>query len=438
MPKKSVDEPIIEFRPKLPKLSLNERKVLELLVQACRLIVPIYLEQEKQAKVKIDREEIERAAKTNPSLLSRYTVIEKINGKLVAIPYHIKYTKLLAPIVKKLYEAAKITDSNQFGKALRTQAKALLTGSYDEATIAWLRTKPYILDISIGPLHHFDDQLLFSKASYHAWMGVVEQEGTDRLNNYKSVILSARRRVITPGERIEAAKIRAKVLDVLLFSGLMARTKFVGLNLPINIGIVEKYGAQVTLFNQPNDLRIKEQISPTFKKIFSRGFKQGFDPEDLRRGYLRITAIHELAHSYLYYKNSMQNLQDLFPTISELAATILGLRLSGTLLLKERITNKQLESMVVTFICRSIYLMEGKKQSKFLLNYAIGGTIFINFMLESGALQQFDHSISVNFTKIFVSINDLLHILEKLLARGTRKDTESFIHKYSASSEFAF
>ncbi len=430
---KQNSQPLIEFNPKLPKLSKNESQVLKLLVEAGRLIVPIYLEQEKQVDLKIDKKEVEQAVKKDPNILSPYSVIEKLDGKLVAIPYHVKYAKFLKPIAEKLEQAAKIAENKEFGRALKIQAKALLDGSYEQAIAAWLGMKPYILDISIGPLHHYDDQLMLSKASYHAWVGIIDKEGTDRLNNYKIITLSARRRVLVPRERIEldSDKIKAKVIDVVIYSGIMAKTKFVGLNLPMDVNIVEKYGAQVTLFNQPNDLRLKEQILPSFRKLFSKEYQKSFSLEDLRRGYLRTTALHELAHSYLYYKDSADNLQDLFQVIYELAATVLGLRLAGVLLLKDRITNKQLESMIVAFTSRSFFQMERGTNARFMSNYALGGTIFVNFMLESGALKKSNSLITINFTKIFVSLHELSNILESLLSDGTRKDVEVFIKKYS-------
>src|SRR3989338_8992111 len=98
----SNNQPLIEFNPKLPKLSKNEKDVLKLLVEAGRLIVPLYLEQEKQVKTTIGKEEIEQAGKKDPSVLSPYTVVEKKDGKLVATPYHIKYEKFLKPIADKL------------------------------------------------------------------------------------------------------------------------------------------------------------------------------------------------------------------------------------------------------------------------------------------------------------------------------------------------
>lgn len=426
------DYPLLEFNPKLPRLSNSEKAVLKLLVEAGRLIVPIYLEQEKDA-AKVDRKEIEEAGKKDATILSPYTVVEKVNGKIIAIPYHIKYIKFLEPISEKLNQAANITDNKEFGKALKVQAEALLSGSYNQVAIAWLKTKPYIFDISIGPLQHFDNKLFFSKASYHAWIGIVEREGTERFNNYKAIVLRVRRRALVPKERIDNLdKVKAKVLDVVLFSGLMARTKFVGINLPMDAKLVEEYGSEVTLFNQPNDLRVKEMILPAFNQIFSTGFKQGFSKEDLRSGYLRNVALHELAHSFLYYRNATINLEEFFPVIHELAATVLGLIMAGSLLLKDRITTKQLESMIVAFISRSFFLKE-KSNNVSMSNYILGSATFINFMLESGAIKRSKGLFYPNLTKIFVSLHDLLHILESLLANGLRKDAESFVKKYQHS-----
>ncbi len=422
--------PLIEFNPKLPKLTKNEKDVLKLLVEAGRLIAPLYLEQEKQ--VRPSKKEIEKAGKKDPNILSPHTVIEKVDGKIIAIPYHVKYEKFLKPIVDKLIEVSKLTHNKQFGRFLKLQAKALLDGSYEEATAASLQMKPYILDISIGPIEYFDDQLFFGKASYQCWVGVVLPERTERLSLYKDITLSTQRKALIPGERIENQNnVKAKVDDIVLLSGLMARTKFVGVNLPMNLKTVEKYGSEVTLFENVNDLRMQEQTLPIFNKIFSPEFRQGFSSEDLRRASLRYVALHEIAHNYLYYKNAFNNLGDLLPSLYELSATVLGMRIAGSLLVKDIITNKQLESMIIAFICRSYYLIENSKKTKTMVNYALGGEIFINFVLTSGALKQYKGLTIPNFMKIFVSLHDLFYILEQLLFSGTRKEAEAFIKKYA-------
>ncbi len=425
------DQPLIEFNPKLPKLSKNEKEVLQLLIEAGKLIVPIYLEQEKQLTKKISKEEIEKVAEKDPSIFSPFTVVEKVNGRVVTIPYHIKYAKFLRPIVDKLIRASELTENKAFSKFLKLQSKALLDGSYEEPSAAWLNMKPYILDIFIGPVEHFDSQLFFGKAAYQSWVGVVDIENSKEVNYYKNILLNTRRDAIIPGEKItNYSKVKAKVDNLILFSGLMARTQFVGVNMPKNLKVFEKYGSEVTLFNQVHDKRMKEQIVPSFNKVFSSEFRMGFEYEDLRKGSFRYIALHELAHNYLYYKNAFTNLSDLLPIIYEISATLLGMRIAGSLLLKDVITSKELESMIITFISRSLYLMEKSKVNKSIINYAIGGVIFINFMLESGALKQYRGLAIPNFMKIFVSIHDLSYSLEQILASGTRKDAEALIKKY--------
>ncbi|MBI4038697.1 hypothetical protein HY384_01945 [Candidatus Daviesbacteria bacterium] len=425
-----MEKPLIKFNPKLPKLSKNEQSVLKLLVEAAELIAPIYQQQEKQIQVKVNKKELEIAAKRNPNLLSPYTIIEKSNGKLVAIPYHIKYAKLLKPVVDKLIEASNFTENKNFANLLKIQAKALLEGTQEDAIATWLKTKPYILDISIGPVEHHDDRLFHAKASYQAWVGVLDLEATKRVEYYKQIVLSGRRKDLLPGRLENYHEVRTRVDNVVIFSGHMARTKFVGVNLPMNPKLVEKYGSEITLFTQVNDLRSKEQIWPIFNKNFSFALRQGFNFEDLRRGNFDYVTLHELAHNDLYYKNAAKNLGDLLSPIYELSANVLGLRMAGTLLLKDIIKDKQLESMIIAFICRSFYLIEKGKRSKSWINYGTGGVIFINFMLQSGALKQFKELIIPNFTKIFLSLPDLSYALEFLLSSGTRNDAKAFIKKY--------
>lgn len=427
-----MNETLIEFNPKLPRLSKNESQVLKLLVEAAKLIAPIYLEQEKQALIKIDSKELEAAAKKDSAFLSPYTVVEKINGKLVAIPYHIKYAELLEPVVERLEKAASLTDNREFKRALKVQAKVLLDGNYAEATITWLKMNPYILDISIGPSEYHSTQPFSIKASYQAWVGVINSEGTEQLGRYKDTILTTERKALVPHERINNLKnVKAKVDNLVLFAGLMAKTRFIGVNLPMDIDIVEKYGSEITLFKEANDLRIDEQVIPTFRKIFPKSFRDGFSREDLSKGNLSYVVIHELAHSYLYYRNAAATLKDLFVAIYELAATVLGFRMAGTLLLEDVITSKQLESMIIAYICRSYYLINKERKNKVLANPTIGSTIFINFLLESGALKQADSLVIPNFMKIFVSLQELSYILEHLLSVGTGKDAEILIKKYT-------
>src|SRR3989338_2861141 len=219
-----MNKPILLFNPTLPLLSKNEREVLDLLIEAGKLIAPIYLEQENTN---------EPGANFYPQGVSR----------------------------EEIEKAAKLTDNKEFAKGLEIQAKALLDGSYDEATVSWINMKSYVLDINIGPVERYDDRLFFTKTSYQAWVGVMDEGNTKRAVKYRDIIFSARRKVLIPSEKVDFyEKVQIRVDDAILFYGLIARTQFVSVNLPNDPHFMEKYGSEITIFKQAAQFRSKQEV----------------------------------------------------------------------------------------------------------------------------------------------------------------------------------
>ena len=118
------DLPVVVFPVKNLDLTKSEQKVVEKLVEAAKSIASIYQKQENQkfpganfyphdAAV----EEILAAAKSEPEILSPYTIVERNrSGKLVSIPYHIKFKKDLGKTSALLRVAAKITENKEFSR----------------------------------------------------------------------------------------------------------------------------------------------------------------------------------------------------------------------------------------------------------------------------------------------------------------------------------
>lgn len=430
---------VLQFDPKLPKLSRNQLQVLDLLVNAAEIIGKVYLLQENRKypganfyPSNATKEEILQASKKDKKILSPYTIVERVNGKLQAIFYHEKYKDLLVQASAKLNEAAKMTESKDFSKRLKIQAEVLLNGQYDEAMISWIGMKPYILDINIGPMERYDDKLFFIKTAYQAWVGVLDEGTTNRVVKYKDIILSARRTSLMPSEKVDFYdKVQARVDDVVIFSGLITRTMFVGVNLPNEVELMEKYGSEITIFKQVNELRFEHDLLPIYNKVFSSSFKGLYSLDDIEKGSLYVNVLHEIAHTYLRYRRAETRLQDLFPIIDELAAYVMGIKVCGLLLLKDIATQHQLESIMVAFLTRSFDWVLAHADDQARLHYVLGGAIFINYLLESGAVVESDGVSWPNFTKMFFALSELASVLERILSMGTRADAEKFIKKYS-------
>lgn len=431
-------KPVLQFNPDVKILSKNEKEVLEILIQAAKLVALVYSEQENHKlpganfyPADITKDEIERAAKKDSQILDPYTVVERKGKELIAIPYHIKYRALLNPVAEKLIEASKITDNKEFAKRLQLQAKALLEGTYEEADINWLNSKPYVLDINIGPVERYDDKLFFAKTAYQAWVGVMDEVSTKRAKQFKDIILSARKQAAMSSEQVDFYdKVQIRVDDVFIFSGLISRTVFLGVNLPNDTKLMEKYGSEITIFKQANEYRVKNEVMPAFKSIFSAAFKKTFTAEDIQMGTLYSTILHELGHVYLRYSGSEARLKDLFPIIDELSAYVTGIKVGGYLLLKEVTTTKELESIMLAYLARSFEMALYERDNKSKYHYMLGGAIFINYLLENEAIQEKGGVSWPNFHKMFFSLGELGSILDKILASGNRSDAEAFIKKY--------
>lgn len=436
---KQLNKPaILQFNTKTSFLSKNEQEALKILIEAAKLIAPLYEQQENHEFLganfypkDITKEEIENAAKKNPAILSPYTVVEKIDRELIAIPYHIKYAQFLKPIAEKLIQASKIVNSKQFAKMLQLQAKALLQGTYEEAEIYWLKMPPYIIDVKFGPIERYDDKLFFTKTAYQAWVGLRDESATKKAEQFKEIILNAKKEASISSEQIDYYdKVRIQVDELIIFSGLIARTVFLGVNLPNDAMLMEKYGSEITIFKQSNDYRVKTEVLPAFKKIFSPAFKKIFTREDIEDGTLYSTILHELGHVYLRYSGAEKRLQDLFPVIDELAAYVVGIKVGGYLLLKDVTTPKQLESIMVAYLARSFEMVLYEYDNKSKYHYMLGGAIFINYLLEKGAILEKGGISWPNFTKMFFALSGLADLLDKILSSGTRKDVEELIKKY--------
>jgi hypothetical protein len=436
---------IEEYQVETNHLTKNDLQVLEKLKEAVKLVAEIYAQQldsknrplfyPKDATVS----EIESAATKDKEILSPYTIVERDkSGKLIAIPYHIKYQDQLKKIADKLEEAARISTNKEFATALRIQAESLLNGNYDKAQIAWMQIKPYVIDIVIGPFERIDDDLLFVKRAYQAWLGIMNKDLTERAINFQEIVNTARRRLRAPGEKIEfidKAQIRAD--DVLIFSGMIAKFKWTGTTLPNDIELLEKYGSESYIFLPSAKELFKSRHIPLFNAIFATHFKQAFSQEDLQRGYLYTVMMHEIARVSIRYRYAINRLKELYPIFNELTLEATAIKICGNLLLKDVISQKEMESILIMFITRIFDYYFEMKDNPTAKPYVLGNAILLNSLVSSGALKVTKEGISwPNYTKMFIAVSNLADEMEKILAEGRYEDTQNYLKNSSSLDIF--
>ena len=435
-----------KFKIDTKELSQKEKVLFNKLISAAGLIASLYSKQKNNKYPGANfyphdatKEEIEKAAKTTPAILSPYTFVERDkNGKLIAVPYHLKFKKELKEISKLLKEAASLSQDQNLKAYIRSRAEDLLTDNYDRSNVLWLKTEKSKIGCVIGAFDRYLDKLFFKKRAYMAWVGILDTKQTKEAEKLKSMVLLSERKYLPGAKKAKIPQIRVRVENSAIFSGLIADFMFVGNNLPssADLYLIKKYGTLFTIFNPTVKLRFEKKIFPIFKIIFGEKFQKKYSKEELYLAFLRSIILHETCHSLMRYEDATIRLQEFFPFFDELYTDILGVRSCGSLMLKDALTQKELETFLIIYICRHLHWLVSVAKQPHLIHYATGGAISLHFLLEGKALKKERDTFQIDFGKLFISLDQLSHALEYYMAIGNYVEAKKFIEKYGSFTIF--
>ncbi|MGH8073517.1 MAG: dipeptidyl-peptidase 3 family protein [Lysobacter sp.] len=136
----------------------------------------------------VDMSKAAFAAAELPDKTSNYTLLQRKDGELVTVPYHEAYKADLERAATLLREAATFSDDKSFADYLTMRADALLDDDFRPSDMAWMEMKTNPVDIVIGPIETYDDQLFGYKASYEGLVLVKDQAWSDRLARFAAFL----------------------------------------------------------------------------------------------------------------------------------------------------------------------------------------------------------------------------------------------------------
>lgn len=433
---------IREFKIDTKELSQKEKIIFRKLISAAKLIAPLYLKQKNNKYPganfyphNVAREEIEKANEINPAILDPYTFVERDKtGKLIATPFHIRFQKELKPVAKLLNEAAKLSENKNFAWYLKERAKSLLNGDYERSEIVWLKTETFKIGFVIGPIERYLDKLFFKKCAYQAWLGILDEEKTKEAERLKRIILTGRRKILPESEKVDIRKMGVRVDKIAIFAGLIADFMFTGTNLPNDVNLMKKYGSNFTIFETSLELKFNQDHFPIFQKIFPRAFQNIYSRELLYNASLNCILSHEISHSLMRYRDAETRLKDLFPVFDEAFAYVLGVKSFGHLILKGVISQKDLEAILIMYICRNFTWYLDFIKNPNVSHYTTGAAIAYNFFLKEKVIKikQNRQVYLTDFTRLFICIDELSHLLEYYLALGTYQEAKEFIKEWGS------
>ncbi len=234
----------------------------------------------------------EKAALTSP-----YTIVVRDGERLKAIPYSVAYKAELTRAADLLNQAAAITSNPSLKKFLSLRAKAFLTDDYFESELAWMDLTDTPIEIAIGPYEVYTDKLHGQKTAFESFVTLKDPAASAALAKYK--------RYLRDMEANLPVEDRYKNFQRGFESPIAVAEQVHG-------GGDNVPGVQTIAFNLPNDERVREAKGAK-KVILSNVLGAKYDrilapmaplvlvPDQARlvaRKYMQLeTLFHELSHS---------------------------------------------------------------------------------------------------------------------------------------------
>ena len=303
------------------------------------------------------REEFATASARDESLGSLYTLVRRgEGGSLQAVPYHEAFREEHAAAAAKLREASELASDAGLADYLRLRAEALETDEYQDSDLAWMDMKTNPIDVVIGPIETYEDQLFGYKAAHEGYVLIKDMAWSERLSRFAALLpglqadlpVPAAYKRETPGTDSDL-----NAYDVVYYAGdANAGSKTIAINLPND--------EEVQLAKGTRRLQLKNAMRAKFDKIMVRIAEELIADEQRAHvtfdAFFGNTMFHEVAHG-LGVKNTLDGgnpvraaLREHASPMEEGKADVVGLYMVRRLFDSGELTEGTIEDHYVTFL----------------------------------------------------------------------------------------
>lgn len=373
------------------------------------------------------REEFEAAVQAAPEqareLRSLYTVVRRRpDGSLYAVPHHEAYAPQVEIAADRLRQAAALAENPGLKRYLELRAQALLTDEYRESDLAWLDMKDNTLEVVIGPIETYEDQLFGYKAAYEAVILVKDNEWSQRLAFFATFLEDLQGLLPVPDRykrEMPASQGELHAYDALYYAGdANAGPKTIAINLPNDETVQLEKGTRRLQLKNAMRAKFEQILAPTATLLIA---------EDQRRyvtfdAFFQNTMFHEVAHG-LGSKNTVnrrgtvrQALRETAAAMEEGKADVLGLYMMTWLRLHGVLSEGNLWDNYATFVAGILRSVRFGASSA----HAKANMVGFNFFAEQGAITRDEASgtYRVDFEKMMAAMEALARRLLTIQGDG--------------------
>lgn len=392
--------------------------------------------------IDLTKSEWEKFIKNNQDkiddLISPYTVINRVDGKLASIPYSEYYKEYLKEASGLLFEAANIADDEKLKDYLIALGNAFITNNFIEADIKWVMMAQSDIFPLLGAHEFYEDKFLGYKASFTAFVGLKNKDQYLKLQIIEKTLDILQDRLPVPEYYIKQDRglySKIEIINLLYMDGdARGPIPAAAFNLPNSQKIRSQYGCKKVLLYNVMEEKYKSIMIPIAKKILDLniGDKVSFE------SYFNIILLHEISHELGIGGIKDQDgivreisyfLKEKYSIIEEAKADVMG-AYSMTYLIKNGYINDcSFTGVCITYLINLLRSIRfGEKNA-----HGIASIIQLNFLINEQVflLNNNKGTISIDFHEFEMAIEMLLVIILVLQGEGNYNKANDFIKKYS-------
>ncbi|TWX69787.1 Zn-dependent hydrolase [Colwellia demingiae] len=368
-----------------------------------------------------------------------YSVVRRDDeGKLMSVPFSEIYHDQMDRAAAILDEASKFADDKEFANYLTMRAQALRTDEYQASDFAWMDMKNNPIDVVIGPIESYEDQLYGYRAAFESYVLIKDLAWSEKLAKYAQFLPELQKGLPVPKKykaEVPGSDADLNAYDVIYYAGHSnAGSKTIAINLPNDEEVQLKKGTR--------RLQLKNAMRAKFDAIMLPIADTLIVPEQRENvtftGFFANTMFHEVAHG-LGIKNTLngqgpvrQALKEHASALEEGKADILGLYMIRQLLDKGAITDGTLEDYYTTFmagIFRSIRFGASSAHGK-------ANMVRFNYFQENGAFTRNEQGLySINVDKMTAAIDSLSELILTLQGNGDYQGVDNLVKESGVIGE---
>jgi hypothetical protein len=379
---------------------------------------------------------IKRHPNDKKAFESNFTVIRREGKELKAIPYSEVYREWLLPAAKLLKEAADIAENPGLKKYLRSRADAFLSNDYFESDCDWMDLKDHTIEVVFGPYEVYEDNLMGYKAAFEAFVTVVDPQESARLAKVVSHLDEMEMNLPIPKEyhNVRRGKESPIVVTNEVYTGGDAKKTIqtIAFNLPNDERVREAKGSKKVMLKNVSKAKFDAILMPIAKAMM--------DTKDVRDvsfdAFFNHTLLHEISHGLgpgtisVNGKSTTVN-----KALKDLYSVIEECKADTLGVLNTLFLNgKEMYTKEFIQSLFPTYLAGIFRSTRFGIKEAHGGSNIMqfNYLREKGAFtyDEKNKKFTVDRAKIEEAIKSLAHDLLMLEAKGDYEGAQKFVEKY--------